>query len=120
MLGAGDQTRSVIGACTLAGEDVHLLVGAVGVVLALQRQDRDRDVGEQAGDVEVAESRVQPGVVPAMERDVDVAVIAGEALAQVAGFVLGLDLADAGDVQVFDEEMRGDGDDAQRGPARWM
>ena len=81
--------RGVIGDLHVGGEDAQLLVGAVGIVGALQRQDRDRDAGQQAGDVEGAEARVEPGVVPAAERDVDVAVVAGEALAQVAGFVLG-------------------------------
>ena len=35
-------------------------------------------------------------------------MVAGEALAEVAGCVVLLDLADAGDVEVFDDEVRGD------------
>ncbi len=57
----------------------------------------------------VAEARIEPGIVPATERDVDVAVVAGQALAQVArARSAALICADAGDVQVLDEEMRGD------------
>ena len=79
------------------GEDAELFVGAVGVVGALQRQDGNGDGGQEGGQVERAETRVAPGVVPAVEGGVGFAVVAGEALAEVGGFVVGLDLADAGD-----------------------
>ena len=79
--------RVSIGACTLAAKTLQLVVGAVWIVGALQCQDRHPDGGQEAGDVEGAEPRVQPGVVPAPERDIDVAVVAREALAQVAGLV---------------------------------
>ena len=111
--------RGVAGAFDQAGfdgcgdvrpHDAELFVGSVGVVGALQAEGRDADRWQEIGYVEVTETRVEPGAVPAVEGDVGVAVIAGEARAEVAGFVGVLDLADAGDVEVFDEEMGGDGD----------
>ena len=104
--GAGDQAR--LDRDLTWRRRPQLFFGAVGIVRALQRKHRHLDVGQEAGDVEVAKARIEPGVVPASERDIDVGVIAREARAQVAGFILGADPADAFDVQVFDEEMRGD------------
>ena len=112
MLRTGDQARFDRDP-HVGGENPKLVLGPVGIVGALQCQDRRLNGGEEAGDVEGAEPRVQPGVVPSPERDFDIAVVAGEALAQVAGLVRGRDLADAGDVEVFDEEVGGDGDEAE-------
>ena len=53
----------------------------------LAGQDGHADAWKEPGDVEIAKPRIQPGVVPAAERDVHVAVIAGQALAQIAGLV---------------------------------
>jgi hypothetical protein len=80
----------------------------------LQRQDGHADVAQEGGDVEAAKPGVQPGVVPAVERSVDIVVIAGETLAQIAGFIRVGDLADAGDVEVFDKEVRGNGDQTEQ------
>ncbi len=98
----------------MAFQHAELFGGAVRVVGALQAQDRHADAGQEFGDVEGAEARVQPGAVPAVERRIDVAVVAGEALAQVA-FLIGLfDLPDGSDVEVFHEEMRGDHHQAEQ------
>ncbi len=75
----------------MAGENVELLIGPVRIVGALQRQDGDGDGGKVTGDVERAEPRIEPGVVPAAKRDIGVGVIACEARAQIAGFVFGAD-----------------------------
>ena len=78
MAGAGDQL-GLDRRLHVGFQDPELLVGAVGIVGALQRQDRHLDVRQEAGDVEVAEPGVEPGVVPALERGVDVAMISSEA-----------------------------------------
>jgi hypothetical protein len=106
---AGDQA-GLDGGGEVRLHDLKLRLRAVGVVGALQAEGRDTDDRQETGDVEVAEARVEPGAVPAMEGVVGVAVIAREAGAEVAGFVRVLDLADAGDVEVFDEEVGCDGD----------
>src|SRR6185369_5117767 len=90
----------------------YLLERAVLVVLALHGEHRAGDRRDLALDVPAAKRRHQPDVVPAVERRVDVGVVAGEAIAQVARPVRGARLRDARHRDVLDEQMRRDGDDA--------
>jgi hypothetical protein len=65
-----------------------------------------RDGGRFPRDRPLAKRRVQPDVVPAVEGRVGVVVVAGQALAQVGGFVGHAGLSDAGHRQVFDHDVR--------------
>ena len=81
---------------------------AVFVVLALHDQDRHADVGQIFVDPPVPEISVEPGLVPAPERHVDVAVILGEPRAQIAGLVGIFRRRDRAHRNILDEEMRRD------------
>src|SRR5581483_4830269 len=66
--------------------DLDLLHRAVLVVLALHDEHRHADIGKELRDVPLAKPRIEPGVVPAAERVVDVVMPASEPRAQIAGF----------------------------------
>ena len=99
---SGGNQSGVDGGGDVRFQNAKLDVCAVGIVGALQRQDGNLDGRQKAGDVEVLETRVQPGVVPSSERGIHVDMVARQALTQGSGFILGLDLSDADDVQLFD------------------
>src|SRR5262245_37587672 len=86
--------------------DLDLAQCPIMVVRALDDCDGDADIGEVFRDVPVAEFRVEPGAVPAIERVVDIAVPARELLLQVCGLVDLLDLGNRGDRNVLDNEIR--------------
>ncbi len=60
------------------GQDAQLFVGAVRVLLTLQAQNGDGDITQERRDVERSESGVEPRAIPAVERDIDVVVVAHE------------------------------------------
>ena len=76
--------RHIDRAIALLLRDLDLPHGAVLVVRALHDRDRHADIGEIFGDIPVAEFRIEPGAVPAIERVVDVLVPARELRLQVA------------------------------------
>ena len=88
------------------GNAVHLRHGAVLVVFALNREQRLGDGGHRAHEIPVAKRRIQPDIVPAPERRIDIVVIAPELRAQIGGLVDGLRLRNALHRHVLDEQMR--------------
>src|SRR5579862_2337516 len=89
----------------LAPDRVELRHGAVLVVLALDREHRARDARQVLLDVPLLERRVEPGVVPEIERLARIGMVLGETLRQVRCFESAPDLADARQVEWFYEYM---------------
>src|SRR3982074_2292787 len=73
MSGAGDD-RHIDRAVAFVLSDFDPADGPVPIVGALQDRNRHPDVGEVFRNIPVAEFRVEPGVVPAIEGVVDVAM----------------------------------------------
>src|SRR5689334_560929 len=92
-------------ACRDALEDTQLLICAVWVIGTLQRQDRHLDPRHLFCDVEVEKARIEPGVVPSTECNIDVTVIARQSLAQIAGGVSVSYHPDRRGVDVLNEKM---------------
>src|SRR5436305_12825313 len=72
--------------------DLDLTQGAVLVVGALHDQERHADIGEIFRNIPVAKFRVEPGVVPSVERVVDVLVPAPEFCPEFGALVSRFDL----------------------------
>jgi hypothetical protein len=85
---------------------------AVVVVVALYREQRLLDRIQFIDNAPCPERRIQPDIVPAIERGIDIGMIAAELAAQIRGFVKLSGLRDALHRNVFDEYMRGDGNRA--------
>ena len=79
---AGDQA-DIDRAVAFAPRDLDLPHGAVLIVLALHDLHRHADIGEVVGNIPVAEFRIEPGAVPAIEGVVDILVPARQLLLQV-------------------------------------
>src|SRR6266404_8762519 len=88
--------------------DLDLAHGPVLVVHTLQDRHRYADIGEVFGNIPVAEIRIEPGAVPAIEGVVDILVPARQLLLQVRGRVGAPDLGNRGDRNILNDEMRSD------------
>src|SRR4051812_619689 len=88
--------------------DLGLTQRPVLVVHALKDQDGNADISEIFRDIPVAEFRIEPGGVPAVEGVVDVLVPARELCLQVGGLKGGLDVCNRLHRDVLDDEMRRD------------
>ena len=69
------------------GDAVNLGHRPVGIVFALDRQDRDLNLRGFVLDVPSREWRIEPRVVPPPERRVGICLVAGEAGPQISGQV---------------------------------
>src|SRR6516164_6618033 len=74
--------------------DLDLAHGAILIVRALDDRDRHADEGEIFRDIPVAEFRIEPGAVPAVEGVVDVPVPARELCPEIGVLVGRLDFSD--------------------------
>src|SRR5262249_51486235 len=88
--------RDVDGTVALVLGDLDLAHGAILIVRALDDCDGHADEGEIFGDIPVAEFRIEPGAVPAVEGAVRVLVPARELGLEVGGLVGRLDFCDRG------------------------
>src|SRR5215471_15183141 len=76
--------RQQIEVVRVTGDPLHLLQSAVLILQSLNCEDRTTDVREDLLDVPGAKRGVQPDVVPAPERTINVRMIAGKTIAQVS------------------------------------
>src|SRR5207247_5350942 len=95
-------------AVALLLRDLDLAHCPILVVNTLQDRYRYADIGEVFGNIPVAEIRIEPGAVPAIEGVVDIPVPARQLSLQVRGLVGAPDLRDRSDGNVLDDEMRSD------------
>jgi len=75
------QQRDVDRAIALGFRDLDLPYRSVLIVGALNDLNGDADIGEIFADIPVAKFRVEPGVIPAAERIVDIRMPAAPTLA---------------------------------------
>src|SRR5690349_19105971 len=94
----------------LALDRLELRHRPVLVVLALDREDGTLDARQILLDVPFLERRIEPGVVPEIERLARVRMVLGEALRQVRCFESRADLADALQVEFLDEYVGSEDD----------
>ena len=92
--------------------DLDLPHGAVLIRRTLHDRNRDADVGKVLGNIPIAEFRIEPGVVPAIEGVVGILVPARQFLFQVRGLIGRLNFGNGSYRDILDDEMRGDQRDA--------
>ena len=100
--------RDIDGAVALLLRDLDLSHGPVGIVGALYDGDRHAHVSKSLGDIEAPKRRVQPGVSPAVESVVHVAVPSRQALLEIVRFVSLPGLPDRLNSRLFRNEVRRD------------
>src|SRR6202012_410655 len=100
MPGARDR-RHIDRTVTFLPGDLDLAHGAVLIVLALDNGDGYADVGEVFADVPSTKVRVKPGIVPAVEGVVGIAMPARQFGPQIGCLIGPLDLGNRGDRNVF-------------------
>ncbi len=96
----------------LAFDGFYLRHGAVLVVFALNGEDGAGDAGEIFFDVPAAEVGMEPDVVPSPECAGGVAMMAREFLCEIRFLESQLRFVDAGDAEVFDENVWGEQDES--------
>src|SRR5262249_13570815 len=102
------QQRDFDGAIAFFLCGFDLLHGAVLIVRTLHDQHRHADVGKKLRDIPLAEVGIEPGVVPSLERIIDIRMPSRQARAQIAGLVRFLRFDDRSYAGILREKMRSD------------
>ena len=84
---------------------IDLLEGAVFVILSLNCEDRASYPGQTILDIPRAKVFMEPDIVPAAKRAIDIGVMSGEPPAQIRGLVGNLGRLNVPNGDVFNEYM---------------
>src|SRR5262245_4742372 len=107
-MAARGQLDHLAPAADLPLDRLHLGHRAVFVVLALDREHRTADRGQEGFDVPATEIGMQPDVVPTVEAPARIGVVARELLRELGRLEGGLGFGDALHRNVLDEDVRGE------------